>query len=423
MQLKPKKNKTKNITLALAGATTALLTGLSPAQAKLTGSISNLYYSETDRVTAIEPVISLNAEFEGERVWSNKLVIDTLTGASHSGAVMSRNPQTFTTPSGGGNYTIAPGQVALDPTFKDTRIALASAWSQPFGESWEFSTGFNGSKEYDFISMAVNGSISKYFYDKNTKLSFGLSYESDSINPVGGVPEGLSTMNSKIVLDTKETKNVQDILIGITQVIRRNWIVQLNYNLGVSSGYMSDPYKFTSEVLAPTDLNAGDPNGILYYDKRPDKRTKNALFVDSKYHLEFWGILGTSYRYFFDDWGVTSHTFQVNHTISLGTKWYLEPSFRYYSQSAADFYKYFHQQGTALPEFMTSDYRLGEMTALTYSLEIGRKLDEYGKEISFRAQLYQQTGNSSPAEAYGYLRNQDLFPTVTAVIGQIIYKF
>jgi hypothetical protein len=425
MQLRPVK-KSKNIKLALATATTALLTGITPspaqADAKWTGSFSSLYYSETDRVTAIEPVFTLDAEYSGDRHWTNKLVIDTLTGNSHNGAVASRNPQTFTTPSGSSTYIVGANQPTLDPSFKDTRFALSSQWSQPLGASYEVSGGINGSKEYDFTSLSGNASISRYFDVKNTKLSLGINYELDSVAPVGGVPQGLSTMGSKVVLSSTESKNVADLLLGLTQVMNRRWIVQLNYNLGMSNGYMNDPYKIVSEVVA-TGGAAGDPTGTYYYDKRPDTRVKNAVFLDSKVHMDSWGILGTSYRYFFDDWGITSHTFNVDWRFQLSPKWYIEPGLRYYVQNKADFYRYFTVQGVALPQHMSADYRLGDMTATSFGLEAGRKLSGYGKEISFRAQLYTQTGDSHPGEAYGNLLNQDLSPKVTAVMGILIYKF
>jgi hypothetical protein len=437
MQLKPK--PFKKIKSGLALATTALLTGISPAQAqeiqavdditppsktKWTGAIANLIYSETNRVTAIEPVISLNAEFSGERKWSNKLVIDTLTGASHNGAVMSRNPQTFTSPSGNGSYVIAPGNITLDPTFKDTRFALSSSWSQPLAENYEVSLGGNASKEYDFTSASVNSSLSRYLDGKNTKLSLGLSGEFDTINPVGGAPVGLAAMSpTKPTLGNSKNKQVYDFLLGWTQVMNRRWIIQLNYNLGKSNGYMNDPYKFTSEVVAPGAGNAGDPTGTYFYDKRPGSRTKNAFFIDSKYHFGPWGIVGTNYRYFFDDWGVKSHTAEITYRVPVSSKWYVEPSFRYYIQSKADFYRYFHVQGTTLPQEMSSDYRLGDMTAMTIGFELGKALDSYGKSISFRAQLYTQSGESSPSEAYGFLTSQDLYPKLTAFVGQVIYKF
>lgn len=426
MQLRPVRKK-KNVKLALATATTALLSGLTPlpvqADTKWSGSVSNLFYSETDRVTAIEPVFTLDAEFSGERHWTNKLVIDTLTGASHNGGVASRNPQTFTTPSGSSTYAINPGEPTLDTTFKDTRFAVSSQWSQPIGQDYEMSAGINGSKEYDFTSISGNASVSRYFDVKNTKLSLGINYELDSIAPVGGVPQGLSTMASKVVLGTTESKNVMDLLLSLTQVMNRRWVLQLNYSMGMADGYMNDPYKIVSEVVAPGGGTAGDPTGTYFYDSRPDKRVKNAIFVDSKVHMDNWGILSTNYRYFFDDWGVTSHTLGVDYRFKITTNWYLEPGFRYYMQNKADFYKYFTVQGATVPEFMSADYRLGDMTATTFGIEAGRKLSNYGKEISFRAQMYTQTGDSHPGEAYGNLLNQDLSPKVTAIMGMVIYKF
>jgi len=48
-----------------------------------------LYYSETDRVMAIEPVISATKDLGDDASVSMKLVLDSLTGASASGAVPS----------------------------------------------------------------------------------------------------------------------------------------------------------------------------------------------------------------------------------------------------------------------------------------------------------------------------------------------
>jgi len=426
MQLRPVAKK-KNIKMALASATTALLSGLAPAPAhaepKWSGSFSNLYYSETDRVRAIEPVITLDGEYSGDRHWTNKVVLDALTGPSPNGAVASRNPQTFTSPSGHSTYMVNPGEAPLDPEFKDTRYAVASEWSQPFAENYEFSAGANGSMEYDFTSLSANGSLSRYFDKKNTKLSLGLNFEADTVKPVGGVPQALSTLSGKVVSGSTETKNLLDVLVGVTQVMNRRWTLQLNYNLGTSSGYMNDPYKIVSEVVAPGGGTAGDPTGVYYFEKRPDSRLRNAVFADSRVHLDQWGVLGTSYRYYFDNWGITSHTFILDYHFNLNHGWYLEPSARYYIQHKADFYRYFVVQGAAVPQTMSADYRLGDMTATTFGLEAGRKLADWGREISFRAELYTQNGDRHPGEAYGNLLTQDLSPKVTAVIGTLIYKF
>jgi hypothetical protein len=53
-----------------------------------------------------------------------KLTIDSLTGASATGAAAQPNVQKFTRPSGEGSYQTQAGQTLLDDTFKDTRVQL-----------------------------------------------------------------------------------------------------------------------------------------------------------------------------------------------------------------------------------------------------------------------------------------------------------
>ena len=107
--------KQRRIAGLLSAATCSLLGG--PAQAadnEWDVDSAVLYYDEGDRVTAWEPVISATREIDDEEYLTHKLVLDSLTGASASGAVPSTNPQTFTRPSGNGQYTVAPNETPLD---------------------------------------------------------------------------------------------------------------------------------------------------------------------------------------------------------------------------------------------------------------------------------------------------------------------
>ena len=135
--------------------------------AKWSGELGLLGYSESKgRVKAIEPAIKLNAEFSGERVWSTKLVFDSLTGASPNGALNSGQPQTFTSPSGKASYVVKPGEQPLYDQFKDSRINIATSWSQPISRLWKYNVGLNGSSEFDYLSLGVNSSLTKESQDK-----------------------------------------------------------------------------------------------------------------------------------------------------------------------------------------------------------------------------------------------------------------
>ncbi|MCM8919709.1 MAG: DUF3570 domain-containing protein, partial [Candidatus Thiodiazotropha sp.] len=163
MQLK-KQNK---ITTTLTAATCTLL-GINAAdtvaeEGDWDFDSAILYYSEVDRVSAIEPVITAKRDFGDEKSLNLKLVIDVLTGASANGATPSDQPQTFTRPSGKGSYTESADETPLDDTFKDTRVAFSTQWDQPLNSDYKTSLGANFSTEYDYLSLSLNGSLTRDF--------------------------------------------------------------------------------------------------------------------------------------------------------------------------------------------------------------------------------------------------------------------
>jgi hypothetical protein len=123
-----------------------------------------------------------------------------------------------------------------------------------------------------------------------------------------------------------------------------------------------------------------------------------------------------------DDWGVDSETFDVTYRFQLEKGYYLQPHYRYYHQSEADFYRYFLVDGETVPEHVSADYRLGEMDAQTVGVKFG-KTDRFDNDWSMRIEQYVQSGDGSPNEAIGQLKNQDLFPHLEATIIQVNYSF
>ena len=110
---KKQRRKDRKLRSALVAATCGLLGQAAPAVAAEPGDwefdSAILFYSENDRVTAIEPVLAGRRWYEDDSFLDIKLVLDALTGASANGAVPSSQAQTFTRPSGKGSYT-TPGR-------------------------------------------------------------------------------------------------------------------------------------------------------------------------------------------------------------------------------------------------------------------------------------------------------------------------
>ena len=376
-----------------------------------------LVYSETDRVSAVEPVISARKDLGDDEILSMKLVLDSLTGASANGAVPSTQPQTFTRPSGNGTYTTDPNDTPLDDTFKDTRVSYSLNWDKPVDRNNRRNLGFSVSREYDFTSLGANALWSHDTNQKNTTLTGGISVELDSIDPVGGVPEGLTDVDQRGRVGSSEDRNIVDLLFGVTQVIDKNSLFQINYSYSQASGYMTDPYKLLSVV----DATTGEPLNYLY-EQRPDERTRQSVFARYKRQLSNNDIVTTSYRFMTDDWGVDSHTLDLTYRIRMDDGFFVQPHIRYYQQSAADFYRYFLVDGQPMPNYASADYRLGEMTGTTFGVKFGQSIDD--KHVwSVRLESYTQSGDSSPGEAFGQLSSQDLYPDVDAVIAQFNYSF
>ena len=96
--------------------------------------------------------------------------------------------QTFTSPSGNSQYTVAPGEQALDTSFLDTRTALTASWEMPVTRLALLSVGASLSDEYDYAHTGVNARLARDFNNRNTTLSFGVALANDTISPVGGSP-------------------------------------------------------------------------------------------------------------------------------------------------------------------------------------------------------------------------------------------
>src|SRR5690606_26355842 len=104
---------------------------------------------------------------------------------------------------------------------------------------------------------------------------------------------------------SSDSKQIFDLLFGVTQVIDRNTLMQFNYSLSSSSGYLTDPYKVVSVIDDAAGANYGgnyaDGLGNVYlYEERPDARLKHALFWQGKRQLQNGDIVDLSYRFMFD---------------------------------------------------------------------------------------------------------------------------
>ena len=393
-----------------------------------------LFYNEDDsRVSAVEPAIYAGRELGDDQRIDLRLVVDVLTGATPNGAHASSVAQTFTTPSGKDSYTVKAGETPLDDTFQDTRVSFGADWLIGLDRLSRLTLGGNLSKEYDYQSLGLSATYARDFNDRNTTLSASVGFSSDTIEAEGDIPTEFQPMvvegGSRNREGADDDKTITDFMIGVTQVISRNTIMQLNLSLGNTDGYQNDPFKIVTVVDPATGLpatgaffNTATTGNLPYvYEKRPDTRDRTVLYFKTVHHLDE-DVINFSYRYYNDDWEITSHTFDLKYRYELEDS-YLQPHVRFYTQDAAEFYTHNlaldsdvdATSGAVSLDYASNDYRLAESETVTIGLKYGVPLSN-NSEFSVRGEFISQTVDD------GSVPDGEETPDLDAIILQVNYS-
>ena len=407
-------------------AVTATLLGSNASsafgQSKLDSSL--LIYSETDRVKTAEGVLDYTRTLSEQRSIGLRLTLDALTGASPNGATPSSQAQTFTGPSGGTSYVAPAGELPLDDTFTDQRLALDGSLVESLDRITFLNVGGHLSFEHDYTSLGVNGGITRDFNRRNTTLGISLSYNHDIVSPIGGAPVPLSSMpppssggdgegedegEGEGGGGAGEGKDVVDVVFGLTQVLDRYTLLRANYSLDRSSGYLSDPYKLLSVVQ---DHTAAAPASRSDTCTRvgPIRTTSNrcsencdvtSLAARSICRIATSGTTGESNRTRpMSSCDCPSETDNRSNRTSAGTT----------SRRPISMPTYL-VDGQPLPRYASADSRLAEFDAYTYGFKYSLPVDA-DSGLRFSAEYYTQKGERGPPDAIGVLRQYDLFPAL-----------
>ncbi len=405
---------------------------------------ATMIYAEGDgRVKIFEPGLHATLDLNEDEKVEIDVVFDALTGATPNGAHATNSTQTFTSASGSKTYTAKPGETPLDSSFQDIRLAGGIDYTVNLDRESRITWGANLSGETDYFSIGGRINYAQDFNNRNTTLTTGIALSLDILEPTGGVPTSLSAMQIATSGDDEnedddddgeggETDNklTTDMIVGVTQVLNRKTLVQVNYSFGYSSGYLNDPSKIVSVIDPAIGLpatsgffNSSVTNNLPYvYESRPDTRTRQSLYGKIVRHLEE-DVINLSYRYYQDDWDISSHTVDLKYRYQMEGS-YLQPHIRWYDQSAASFKRHNLQLGTevdpatgqVLVEYASNDYRLADSRTVTLGLKYGKALGQ-NQQFSMRAEWMTQT-ISEPG-----VPEAEKTPGLDAVIVQVNYSF
>lgn len=250
-----------------------------------------------------------------------------------------------------------PELIMSGATIEDSRTEI-NVSAAHYGENRSAALTLARSNEDDYEADAISVSGEWTFNDDLTTLSLGVSYSSDVIEPSDAALFG------RVHREERYTRSVS---VGVSQVLNRASALYGGLSLTEHDGYMSDPYKLR--------------------DVRPGKRRERAMSVRYRRFLDRPGAaLHMDYRYFDDDWGIGSHTLHTSWYQNVRTEVQLVPNMRYYSQSAADFYRPTDNFALPLDVSQSSDFRLSAYGAVTYGLK--GIIQQHGWTLTLSADRY-----------------------------------
>lgn len=274
----------------------------------------------------------------------------------------------------------------------DVRQGVLAALSQQVGDH-RVELEVSSSRESDYLSQGVSLTDKWELNQKNTTLSFGLNYLNDTI-AVRGTDD--------------QNKKSYDLFFGLSQLLDKNTVLSANLTLGYAEGYLNDQYK----VIQRDELFGGIPVTNIYRENRPSSRLRGVLqFQGTRFIESLNAALDATLRFSQDDYGVFSQSLQCEWRQSLFSKFEITPFFRYYQQSAADFFhNSLNEVNITTPQAFpdgsgpnySADYRLSSMATMSLGLKARYRFTE-NLAASVAFEHYKMNGvgdNQAPAAAY-----------------------
>ena len=205
---------------------------------------------------------------------------------------------------------------------------------------------YTNSEESDYSANAMRFGISQDFFGDLTTL--GISY-------ARGWDEVRRNGDDNFAEDTDR----QTYRIDLSQIVTRSLIVALNYEAVTDEGFLNNPYRQVRYL---------DPNAARGYSYEsevyPRTRTSSATALRGMYYLPYRASLKGEYRYYTDTWGVGAWNAEIAYVHPLPKGLTLDLKYRFYEQSAADFYSDLFERQDA-QNFLARDKELASYTTHT----------------------------------------------------------
>jgi hypothetical protein len=211
-----------------------------------------------------------------------------------------------------------------------------------------FGIGVSSSTEYDYQSFGGNISFSQKTKDRNGEFTAKLQAYLDQVKLLAPVElRGLAGTDDS----GNASRNTFVGSLSYSQIINRDFQVLFQADIVQQQGYLSLPF----HRVYFTD-------GSVHQEKLPDSRLKIPLAARASYFLGDNIILRGYYRFYTDDWGIQSHTAELEVPVKITPFLSVSPFYRYYTQTAAKYFDGYQMHGPQL-DFYTSNYDLSKFNS------------------------------------------------------------
>lgn len=221
---------------------------------------------------------------------------------------------------------------------------------------------YTNSEESDYSANSVSFGISQDFFGDLTTLGVTYGRGWDQVRRNGD--ENFS----------EETER-QTFRVDLSQIVTRNLVVSLTYQGVTDEGFLNNPYRQVRY------LDSGAARGYSYEaELYPRTKTSSATALRGMYYLPYRASVKAEGRIYRDTWGVDAWNAELAYVHPLGDHLTLEAKYRYYDQTAADFYSdLFPYQDSQ--NFMARDKELA--TYSTHTLGAGIQYEFAAGRVPF----------------------------------------
>ena len=288
-----------------------------------------------------------------------------------------------------------------------------------------WSTKLSVSSEYDYFSIGIGGSYTKLFNEKNTEVSVNANIYIDKWNAIyptelrsfanggSGLGDqlflqntiiGNSNYNPRFNQFDNQGRNSYSLGFGFSQILHKNLQGSLEIDLVQQDGLLSTPFQrvYLSDIADSFIDNFQLADAV---ERLPNSRFKIAAGGRLNLYLNERFTLRTFYRYYFDDWGIKSHTVSLEIPVKITDKFTIYPSYRFYNQTAADYFNPY-EDALSTDDFYTSDYDLSEYRANQLGIGISYT------DIFTQAHLWKLGLKSIDLRFYQYDRNSSFTSSI-----------